>query len=65
MVTMFGFWNKSNIALLQELYRTMAQFTKDIKQKIGIEERKQQAKEHRSQTDFLEECKKSIHINKK
>ena len=27
----------------------MGQFTKDIKQKNGIEERKQQAKEHRKQ----------------
>ena len=41
----------------------MGQFTKDIKQKNGIEQRKQQAKEHRKQTDFLEECKKNF--NKK
>ena len=45
------------------MYRTMGQFTKDIKQKNGIEQRKQQAKEHRKQTDFLEECKKNF--NKK
>ena len=43
----------------------MGQFTKDIKQKVGIEERKQQAKEHRNQTDFLEEYKKIKHIKKK
>ena len=36
----------------------MGKFTKDIKQKKGIEERKQQAKEHRNQTDFLDERKK-------
>ena len=43
----------------------MGQFTRNIKRKKGIEERKQQAKEHRNQTDFLEERKKSKHINKK
>ena len=32
----------------------MGQFTKDFKQKNGIEEGKQQAKEHRNQLDFLE-----------
>ena len=43
----------------------MSQFTRIIKRKKGIEERKQKAKEHRNQTDFLEERKKSKHINKK
>ena len=43
----------------------MGQFTRNIKRKQGIGERKQQAKEHRNQTDFLEERKKSKHINKK
>ena len=43
----------------------MGQFTRNIKRKKGIEERKQQAKEHRSQTDFLEERKKGKHINQK
>ena len=42
------------------MYRTMGQFTKDIKQKNGIEQRKQRAKEHRKQTDFQEECKKNL-----
>ena len=36
----------------------MGQFTRNIKRKKGIEERKQQAKEHRNQTDFLDERKK-------
>ena len=43
----------------------MGQFTRNIKRKKGIEERKQQAKEHRNHADFLEERKKSILINKK
>ena len=37
----------------------MGQFTRNIKRKKGIEERKQQAKEHRNQTDFLDERKKN------
>ena len=48
-----------------KLYRIMGQFTKDIKRKNGIEERKQQALEHRNQTDFLEEWEKIKHIKKK
>ena len=36
----------------------MGQFTRNIKRKKGIEERKQQAKEHRNHADFLEERKK-------
>lgn len=42
----------------------MGQFTKDIKQKNGIEERKQQALEHHNQTDFLEEWEK-LNISRK
>ena len=42
----------------------MGQFTRNIKRKKGIEERKQQAKEHRNQTDFHERKKKYTHQQK-